>query len=232
MPPTLAGGFFTPEPPGEPPPRSRARPSFNTSRLQGRGLCHGQWPQQPSLVGAWGVRGRVPPTSCRGHLALGRGGGLRRGLQPRCKAAPALRSFPAQGLSVHPWRCGGLWGPDPGGERTEPDPAPGAELGPSAGTRLPQGCHLMRLWGQPCSRCPGHRATAPGPGNGAPDGMQPGVRTQDSLSGGAWSQVLSLGSLTVTILRLQPRLSTRRSVSGAPGRSPSASRAAGRAWLS
>ena len=97
------------------PPRSRARTSFNTSRLQGRGLCHSQWPQQPSVVGAWGVRGRVPPTSCRGHLALDRGGGPRRGRQPCCKAAPALRSFPARGLSAHPRRCGGLWGTAPGG---------------------------------------------------------------------------------------------------------------------
>ena len=120
----------------------------------------------------------------------------------------------------------GACGAQPRGERTEPDTAPGAELRPSAGTRLPQGRHSMRLG---ASLAPDNQATAPGPGNGAPDGMRPRVQTQDSPSGGARSQVLSLGSLTVTIPHLQPRLSTRHSVSGAPGWSLSASRAAGRA---
>lgn len=137
------------------------------------------------------------------------------------QSCPCSAFFPRSGAQCPPPEVWGPVGHSPGGERTEPDTAPGAELRPLAGTHLPQGRHLMRLG---ASLAPDAQATAPGPGNGAPDGMRPRVQTQDSPTGGARSQVLSLGSLTVTILRLQPRLSTRHSVSRAPGWSQPASR--------
>ena len=135
LPPALAGGFFTTERPGEPPPRSRAGTSFNTSSCRAGVSAAATGPSRPPW---WGLGSRGQDPSCE----LSGSPGSRQEWPEagtRCRAAPALPSLPARVLRAHPQRGGGLRATVPGEERTEPDPAPGAELGPSAGIRLPQG---------------------------------------------------------------------------------------------